>query len=67
MEIPSNDRLVQRTDNLAAMPGFAGMNGVAVGTDGRADPQSQLFRSAAIGVETGPMISQVRRDRGVFL
>ena len=42
------------------MPGFANMNGVAVGPDGRADPQSQLFRSTAVGVETGPMISQVR-------
>ncbi|CAN0394251.1 unnamed protein product, partial [Scytosiphon promiscuus] len=46
-------------DNLAAMPGFANMNGVAVGSDGRADPQSQLFRSTAVGVETGPMISQL--------
>lgn len=49
------------TDNLATMPGFAKMNGVAVGSDGRADPQSQLFRASAVGVETGPMISQVRR------
>ena len=48
------------TDNLATMPGFAEMNGVAVGADGRADPQSQLFRSSALGVETGPFISQVR-------
>lgn len=47
------------TDNLASMPGFAKMNGVAVGSDGRADPQSQLFRSSAVGVETGPIISQV--------
>lgn len=43
------------------MPGFAGLNGVAVASDGRPDPQSQLFRSSAVGVETGPMISQVRR------
>ena len=41
------------------MPGFADMNGVAVGPDGRADPQSQLFRSSALGVENGPFISQV--------
>ena len=41
------------------MPGFAEMGGVAVGADGKADPQTQLFRSNAIGVETGPMISQV--------
>lgn len=50
------------SDNLATMPGFANMNGVAVGSDGRADPQSQLFRSTAVGVETGPMISQVGRS-----
>ena len=42
------------------MPGFANMNGVAVGSNGKADPQSQLFRSSAIGVETGPFISQVQ-------
>ena len=49
-----------QTENLANMPGFAKMKGVAVGADGKADPQSQLFRSNAIGVETGPMISQVK-------
>ena len=53
-------RFGRPTDNLATMPGFADMNGVAVGPDGRADPQSQLFRSSALGVETGPFISQVR-------
>lgn len=42
------------------MPGFADMNMVAVGPDGRADPQTQLFRSSALGVETGPFVSQVR-------
>ena len=41
------------------MSGFAYMNGVAVDADGRPDPQQQLFRSTAVGVETGPMISQV--------
>ena len=41
------------------MPGFANMKGVAVGSDGRADPESQLFRSSALGVETGPFVSQV--------
>lgn len=46
-------------DNLATMPGFAKMNGVVVDSTGRADPQSQLFRSAAVGVDKGPMISQV--------
>lgn len=35
------------------------MNGVAVDANGRADPQTQLFRSTAVGVTTGPMISQV--------
>lgn len=44
------------------MTGFSNMKGVAVGSDGRADPQSQLFRSSAVGVETGPFISQVRLD-----
>ena len=60
---------MESTDNLAAMPGFAHMNGVAVDANGRADPQTQLFRSSALGVEKGPMISQVRRARlrrGVF-
>lgn len=47
------------TDNLATMPGFAKMNGVAVDSEGRADPQTQLFRSTAYGVQTGPFISQV--------
>ena len=42
------------------MPGFAKMKGVAVDSEGKADPQSQLFRNNAIGAETGPMISQVR-------
>ena len=42
------------------MPGFADMNMVAVGPDGRADPQTQLFRSSALGVETGPFVSQVQ-------
>ncbi|CAN0395332.1 unnamed protein product, partial [Scytosiphon promiscuus] len=41
------------------MPGFADMNMVAVGSDGRADPQTQLFRSSALGVETGPFVSQL--------
>ena len=47
------------TDNLATMPGFAKMNGVAVDSEGRADPQTQLFRSTAYGVQTGPFVSQV--------
>ncbi|CAN0389254.1 unnamed protein product, partial [Scytosiphon promiscuus] len=54
-----DETTIAAADNLATMPGFAKMNWVAVGRDGRADPQSQLFRSTAIGVETGPMISQV--------
>ncbi|CAN0471952.1 unnamed protein product, partial [Scytosiphon promiscuus] len=41
------------------MPGFADMNFVAVGPDGRADPLTQLFRSSAVGVETGPHVSQL--------
>ena len=45
--------------NLATMPGFKEMSGVSVGPDGAADPFSQLFRCSFIGVETGPMISQV--------
>lgn len=57
--------VIPSTDNLAAMPGFAKMKGVAAGLDGRADPQSQLFRSSAIGVETGPFISQVDVIRGL--
>ena len=47
---------------MADMPGFASMRGVAIGEDGAVDPQQQLFRSSAIGVETGPFISQVRRS-----
>ncbi|CAN0555962.1 unnamed protein product, partial [Laminaria digitata] len=54
-----DEATVAAADNLAAMPGFANMNGVAVGSDGRADPHSQLFRSSALGVETGPFVSQV--------
>ncbi|CAM9505578.1 unnamed protein product, partial [Laminaria digitata] len=50
---------VAAAENLSTMPGFAKMTGVAVGMDGKADPQSQLFRSTAVGVETGPMISQL--------
>lgn len=46
--------------NLAAMPGFSGAFGVAQGSNGSVDPYSQLFRANFIGVETGPMISQVR-------
>lgn len=41
------------------MGGFAGGFGVAIGTDGSVDPDSQLFRANFVGVETGPMISQV--------
>ena len=44
------------------MPGFASMNGVAIGENGTVDPLQQLFRNSAIGVETGPFISQVRRS-----
>ena len=40
------------------------MRGVAIGEDGTVDPQQQLFRSSAIGVETGPFISQVRGSAG---
>ncbi|CAM9161286.1 unnamed protein product [Laminaria digitata] len=54
-----NEDTVAAAENLATMPGFAKMTGVAVGMDGKADPQSQLFRSTAVGVETGPMISQL--------
>ncbi|CAM9167488.1 unnamed protein product, partial [Laminaria digitata] len=54
-----DEATVAAADNLATMPGFAKMKGVAVGSDGRADPQSQLFRYSAVGVETGPMISQL--------
>ena len=41
------------------MPGFVEMGGVSVGEDGSVDPQTQLFRASFVGVETGPMISQV--------
>ena len=36
------------------------MKGVAVDSEGRADPQTQLFRNNAVGAETGPLISQVQ-------
>lgn len=52
-------RLLLLTANLADMPGFALMNGVAIGPDGAPDPLTQLFRSSAVGVEVGPFISQV--------
>ena len=45
--------------NLAAMPGFVEMSGVSVGADGSVNPLTQLFRSPFVGVETGPMVSQV--------
>ncbi|CAM9093102.1 unnamed protein product [Laminaria digitata] len=54
-----DEATVAAADNLATMPGFAKMNGVATGADGRADPHSQLFRTSALGVEKGPMISQL--------
>lgn len=47
------------TENLAEMPGFADGTGVAVRDDGSVDPSSQLFRASFVGVETGPMVSQV--------
>lgn len=37
------------------------MFGVAMQEDGCVDPSSQLFRANFIGVETGPMVSQVQR------
>ena len=49
----------QSIANLAAMPGFVEMGGVSVKADGSVDPLTQLFRSSFVGVETGPMISQV--------
>ena len=52
-------RLLLLTANLGNMPGFALMNGVAIGPNGAADPLTQLFRSTAVGVEVGPFISQV--------
>lgn len=42
------------------MAGFGLSTGVAVGYDGSVDPHSQLFRSSFVGIETGPMVSQVR-------
>ncbi|CAM9093034.1 unnamed protein product [Laminaria digitata] len=54
-----DEATVAAADNLATMPGFAEMDGIAVGRDGRADPQSQLFRTSALGVEKGPFISQL--------
>nr|CAQ51446.1 putative vanadium-dependent iodoperoxidase 3 [Laminaria digitata] len=54
-----DEATVAAADNLATMPGFQNMVGVAVDRDGRADPQSQLFRTSAFGVETGPFISQL--------
>ena len=42
------------------MSGFAGMDMVAVDSSGRPDPQSQLFRNTAVGVEEGPFVSQVQ-------
>lgn len=47
--------------NLAGMEGFPEMFGVSMNDDGSVDPLSQLFRSNFIGVETGPIISQVRQ------
>ncbi|CAN0531731.1 unnamed protein product, partial [Scytosiphon promiscuus] len=41
------------------MPGFLEMGGVSVGADGSVDPFAQLFRSSFVGVETGPMVSQL--------
>lgn len=46
------------------MPGFADGTGVAVRDDGSIDASSQLFRASFVGVETGPMVSQVRAERG---
>nr|CAF04025.1 vanadium-dependent iodoperoxidase 1 [Laminaria digitata] len=55
-----DEATVAAADNLATMPGFADIVGVAVDPETRrADPQSQLFRSSAFGVETGPFISQL--------
>lgn len=51
--------LVFATANLATMPGFLGAFGLAKTSDDSVDPSSQLFRANFIGVETGPMISQV--------
>lgn len=46
------------------MSGFADGTGVAVRDDGSVDPSSQLFRASFIGVETGPMVSQVLTCKG---
>lgn len=56
--------LLRTTDNaanLGSMPGFGGGTGVAVGGDGdgSVDPSTQIFRASFVGVDTGPMISQV--------
>eukprot|EP00752_Nemacystus_decipiens_P010080 g8982.t1 len=50
---------VAAAENLAEMPGFADGTGVAVRDDGSVDPSSQLFRASFVGVETGPMVSQL--------
>eukprot|EP00903_Cladosiphon_okamuranus_P011260 g10618.t1 len=50
---------VAAAENLAWMPGFADGTGVAVREDGSVDPSSQLFRASFVGVETGPMVSQL--------
>lgn len=42
------------------MPGFAGAKfDVAMNPDGSIDPLAQLFRPSFVGVDKGPMISQV--------
>ena len=43
------------------MDGFSEVFGVAMNDDGSIDPLSQLFRANFVGVETGPMMSQVKR------
>ena len=48
-------------ENLAGMEGFSEVFGVAMNDDGSIDPLSQLFRANFVGVETGPMMSQVKR------
>ena len=53
--------------NLAGMEGFPEMFGLAIGSDGSVNPLSQLFRAHFFGVETGPMISQVRRPKYVYM
>ena len=42
------------------MSGIKEDSSVSMGKDDRIDPYSQLFRSTFVGVETGPMISQVK-------